>query len=214
MVWKQMTVFLKKGLLSSWHEYFHCSRWKLHHGWVLDQLHKMSCSQSAGLEVWKWDFSTVHACMLLCSIMSNSLWPCQARTLQWVAIPFSRASSWPRYQTRVSYIAGRFFTIWAIREALSRVFLVILWLVLVENFYSGRHWFSSTSVRMPSHFSRVRFFATLWTVAHQAPLSMGFCRQEKPLEWVAMLSSRGSSQPRDWTHISYVSCTDRQVLYH
>ena len=29
-----------------------------------------------------------------------------------------------------------------------------------------------------SHFSRVWLFATLWTVAHQAPLSMGFCRQE------------------------------------
>ena len=26
--------------------------------------------------------------------------------------------------------------------------------------------------------SRVRFFATLWTVAHQAPPSMGFSRQE------------------------------------
>ena len=29
-----------------------------------------------------------------------------------------------------------------------------------------------------SHFSRVRFFETLWTVARQAPLSMGFSRQE------------------------------------
>ena len=29
-----------------------------------------------------------------------------------------------------------------------------------------------------SHFSQVPFFATLWTVAHQAPLSMGFSRQE------------------------------------
>ena len=29
-----------------------------------------------------------------------------------------------------------------------------------------------------SHFSRVRLFATPWTVAHQAPLSMGFSRQE------------------------------------
>ena len=27
-------------------------------------------------------------------------------------------------------------------------------------------------------FSRVPLFATLWTVAHQAPLSMGFSRQE------------------------------------
>ena len=29
-----------------------------------------------------------------------------------------------------------------------------------------------------SHFSRVQLFVTLWTVAHQAPLSMGFSRQE------------------------------------
>ena len=31
---------------------------------------------------------------------------------------------------------------------------------------------------VPSHFSRVQLFTTLWTVAHQAPLSMGFSRQE------------------------------------
>ena len=29
-----------------------------------------------------------------------------------------------------------------------------------------------------SCFSRVQLFATLWTVAHQAPLSLGFSRQE------------------------------------
>ena len=29
-----------------------------------------------------------------------------------------------------------------------------------------------------SHFSRVQLFVTLWTIAHQAPLSMGFSRQE------------------------------------
>ena len=31
---------------------------------------------------------------------------------------------------------------------------------------------------MLSHFSRVRLFAALWTVAHQAPLATGFPRQE------------------------------------
>ena len=31
---------------------------------------------------------------------------------------------------------------------------------------------------MPSCFSHVRFFANLWTVAHQPPLSMGFSRKE------------------------------------
>ena len=34
-------------------------------------------------------------------------------------------------------------------------------------------------VCMLSHFSCVRLFVTPWTVAHQAPLSMGFSRQEK-----------------------------------
>ena len=37
------------------------------------------------------------------------------RTLEWVAYPFSRGSSWSRNWTRVSRIAGRFFTDWAIR---------------------------------------------------------------------------------------------------
>ena len=44
---------------------------------------------------------------------------------------------------------------------------------------------------MLSCFSRVRLLLTLWTADRQAPLSMGFSRQE--LEWVAMPSSRGSS---------------------
>ena len=37
---------------------------------------------------------------------------------------------------------------------------------------------------------------TTWTVAHQPLLSMGIHRA-RILEWVAMPSSRGSSQPRD-----------------
>ena len=40
---------------------------------------------------------------------------------------------------------------------------------------------------------------TPWTVAQQAPLSVGFPRQE--YEWVAMSFLKGSSQPRDWTCI-------------
>ena len=41
------------------------------------------------------------------------------RRLEWVAYPFSSRSSQPRYQTGVSCIAARFFTNWAIREALQ-----------------------------------------------------------------------------------------------
>ena len=64
-----------------------------------------------------------------------TLWPntargiLQARTLEWVAYPFSRGSTRPRDRTGVSCIAGRFFTNRAIREALPRSkHLLILWL--------------------------------------------------------------------------------------
>ena len=40
------------------------------------------------------------------------------RILEWVAYPLSSRSSWPRNWTRVSCIAGGFFTNWTIREAL------------------------------------------------------------------------------------------------
>ena len=38
--------------------------------------------------------------------------------------------------------------------------------------------------------------------------------QARILEWVAMPSSRGSSWHGNWTCVSHVSCTRRQVLYH
>ena len=40
------------------------------------------------------------------------------RILEWVTYPFSSGSSQPRNRTRVSCIAGRFFTNWSIRETL------------------------------------------------------------------------------------------------
>ena len=41
------------------------------------------------------------------------------RMLKWVADPFSSGSAWPRNRARVSCTAGRFFTNWAIREAIN-----------------------------------------------------------------------------------------------
>ena len=48
--------------------------------------------------------------------------------------------------------------------------------------------------------SCVRVFTTPWAIALQAPLSTGIL-QARILEWVAMPSSRGSSQPRDRTWV-------------
>ena len=52
--------------------------------------------------------------------------------------------------------------------------------------------------------SRVRPFATPWSAARQAPLPMGIL-QARILEWIAMPSSRGSSQPRHQTQISHIA---------
>ena len=37
--------------------------------------------------------------------------------------------------------------------------------------------------------------------------------QARMLEWVAIPFSQGSSSPRDRTHVSYISCIGRRVLY-
>ena len=59
-----------------------------------------------------------HLCLTLCNPMdcnppgSSVHEILQSRILEWVAICFSRGSFWPRDQTQVSHVAGRFFTIW------------------------------------------------------------------------------------------------------
>ena len=65
-------------------------------------------------------------------------------------MPFFRGSFWPMDQTRVSCIAGRFLTIWATREA----------------DYEMPQFSSVQSL------SCVRLFATPWTAARQASLSI------------------------------------------
>jgi len=53
-----------------------------------------------------------------CSLPGSSLHGIlQARVLEWVAISFSRGSSWPRDRTWVSHILGRHLNLWATREA-------------------------------------------------------------------------------------------------
>ena len=60
-------------------------------------------------------------------------------------------------------------------------------------------------------FSHIWLFVMGWTVAHQASLSLGFSRQEN-YRGLPISSSRGSSWPRDWACVSYVSCIGRCVL--
>ena len=77
-----------------------------------------------------YEFSNIDVCVLVaqpfptlcitkdCSLPGFSGYGIlQARMLEWIAIFFSRGSFQPRDRTWVSCIAGRFLTIWAIREA-------------------------------------------------------------------------------------------------
>ena len=111
----------------------------------------------------------------------------QARILKWGAIPFSRVSSRPRAWTQVSWVAGRFLTIWATTEA-----LILPCTLLLQ---------SCLTLCNPMGYSLPG------STAHGI-------FQARILECVAMPFSRGSSQHRDWTCISCVYCTGRQVLYH
>ena len=79
---------------------------------------------------------------------------------------------------------------------------------------------------MATH-SSILAWRTLWTEEPQATVhgvtksqtglsspgsSVYEIRQERILEWVGIPFSRRSSQLRDQTHVSYVSCIGRQVL--
>ena len=62
----------------------------------------------------------------------------------------------------------------------------------------------------------VQLSATLWYPIERSPpgSSVHGILQARIREWVAIISSRGSSRPRDGTCLSCVSCIGRRVLYH
>ena len=75
--------------------------------------------------------------------------------------------------------------------------------IFIENFVYDWHsilevalWYM---VPACSHFSHVCRFVTLWTIAHQP---CPWDSSGRILVWVAISSSRGSSRPRDQTHVS------------
>ena len=80
----------------------------------------------------------------------------QARILEWVAISFPRGFSRTRDRTHISCIGRQILYHRALREVI----------------------YVCVCVHVLSSFSCVWLFVTIWTVAHQGPLSMGFFRQE------------------------------------
>ena len=64
---------------------------------------------------WGWNPGLPHCRWILYHLSHQR----SRRILEWIAYPFSSGSSWPRNPTRVSSIAGGFFTSWATTEFLN-----------------------------------------------------------------------------------------------
>ena len=158
------------------------------------------------------------------------------RTLEWVAYPFSRGSSRPRNRTRVSCIAGGFFTSRATRAALPygiiqlntsgegciKTFgddyrMMVMTTIIIVSMTFGPLAMCQTVcylTPMSSHlYVLAQLHVTLCDPTDCSPpgSSVHGILQARRLEWVAISSSRGSSQPRNQTHIS---CFGRWILYH
>ena len=108
----------------------------------------------------------------------------QARILEWVAVSFSRGSSQPRNQTRVSCIADRFFTSWTTRKA--------LYIQTQCSLLHGIFPIQGSNTGLP-HWKQI-----LYQLSHE--------ESPRILEWVAYPFASRSSQPRNRTRVSCIAC--------
>ena len=98
-------------------------------------------------------------------------------------------------------------------------FLIILKNVLYSNYYCSSHQIQALhSIGMflcvCQSLSRVRLSATPWTVAHQAPLSMAFSRQE---DWSGLPCSSPGDLPNPGikpASLMSAVLADKSFLYH
>ena len=81
----------------------------------------------------------------------------------------------------------------------------------VHLYYQKEGKSRSRDACMLSHFSCVQLFVTLWTCSLPGSSVHGIV-QARILQWVSLL--QGIFPTRDQTHISYVSCIGKWVLYH
>ena len=128
----------------------------------------------------------------------------QARILEWVAISFSKGSSQPWDQMQIPCITGGFLNIWATKEAQESP-RILEWVAYLFSRGSSDpgikpgspalqwiYW----STCMLSCFSHVWLSVTLWTIACQVPLSMGFSSQEY---WSGLPCLPPGDLPDSWT---------------
>ena len=106
----------------------------------------------------------------------------QARILEWVAISFSRGSSWPRDWTHVSWKPS---ALKGDSLPLSHQGSIYIYIYTHTHTHTYIYTHTERDIYMRVHIYsevksliHVRPFATPWIVAHQAPRSMGYSRHE------------------------------------
>ena len=102
----------------------------------------------------------------------------QARTLEWVAMPSSRGSSQPRDWTQVTCIAGRFFTVWASREAQYTIKYSIKYILYICTHTHTQ--FKEKGELYPTVLLCLRFY----------PISVSLCNQSSLVQGLRWLNSR------------------------
>ena len=128
----------------------------------------------------------------------------QARTLEWVAISFSDAWKWKWSRSVVSDSFRPY--------GLQPTRLLCPW-----DFPGKSTGVGHSCILAFMHTCMLNHFSHVWLCkamdCSPPGSSVHGVLQARTAGWVTMPSSRGSSQPRDWAHISYVSCIGRWVLY-
>ena len=125
-----------------------------------------------------------------------------------VSVNWALRFLWGGITVYIPPFPGHVKSILVVVLGLSNIWL-LLHVPMLLNFLTLMS-FEILPVCVPSCLSSVWLFVI---VARQAPLSMGIL-QARILEGVAMPSSRGSFQPRNWTHVSGVSCLSGRFFIH
>ena len=105
---------------------------------------------------------------------------------------------------------------WSRLQFILNIIIMIFW----SWFHKYPNWTNLIYFSFTHHGSHVcvctQFCPTLCDSIDCSPpgSTVHWIFQARILQWVAGFYSRGSSQPRDRTHISYVSFIGRQILYH
>ena len=138
-------------------------------------------------------------------VHTASLWDLSFLTKDWTqALSSERPNHWstrefPGYKSFVIYMYYKHFL--HACHFPTQILNCVFWWVWVLNF-DNVQFFSYIIVCLVTQSSWT--LCNPMTVAHQALLSMGLL-QARILEWIAMSSSIGFSQPRDQTQVSWIA---------